>query len=49
MKARSGSVLGRGMILKADHFETGNPNLEINLHGAPNFRMSEVHGALNSS
>lgn len=44
IKNRTGSVLGRQMILKSDHFETGvNPKLDIHLHGSPNFRMADLN------
>ncbi len=34
VKDRSGSVLARGMILKADQFETGvSPRLQVHLQG----------------
>ena len=34
VKARSGSVLARGMILKADHFESGvSARLNVHLQG----------------
>lgn len=41
---RKGAVLGRQMILKSDHFDTGiNSKLDIHLHGAPNFRMADMN------
>ena len=41
VKNRSGSVLGRGMILKSDFFELAeSPRLQVHLHGASNFRMA---------
>ncbi|KZT01378.1 uncharacterized protein LAESUDRAFT_731226 [Laetiporus sulphureus 93-53] len=39
VKTRTGSVLSRGFILKTDHYPSGRAlDLEINVHGAPNFR-----------
>lgn len=47
LKARNGSVLSRGCILKTDHYPTGRAlNLDITLTGAPNFRGPRV-GSLN--
>jgi hypothetical protein len=44
VKNRKGSVLGRQMILKSDHFETAiNTKLDVHLHGAPNFRMADMN------
>jgi hypothetical protein len=41
VKNRSGSVLGRGMILKSDHFEEAeSARLSVHLQGASNFRMA---------
>ncbi|ORX60585.1 hypothetical protein DM01DRAFT_1332719 [Hesseltinella vesiculosa] len=47
VKARNGSVLTRNTILKLDHFSSGmNTNLDLHLHGAPNFRQAalDVYG-----
>ncbi|WVQ75186.1 hypothetical protein IAR50_004796 [Cryptococcus sp. DSM 104548] len=42
VKRRTGGVLGRGYILKTDHFPTGRAmDLELNIQGAPNFRAPE--------
>ncbi|KZP23754.1 hypothetical protein FIBSPDRAFT_1042612 [Athelia psychrophila] len=39
VKTRAGSVLSRNFILKTDHYPSGRAlDLEINVHGAPNFR-----------
>ncbi|KAJ3797672.1 inositol hexakisphosphate-domain-containing protein [Lentinula aff. detonsa] len=39
VKTRTGSVLSRGFILKTDFYPSGRAlELEMNLHGAPNFR-----------
>ncbi|KAJ4477327.1 inositol hexakisphosphate-domain-containing protein [Lentinula aciculospora] len=39
VKTRTGSVLSRGFILKTDFYPSGRAReLEMNLHGAPNFR-----------
>ncbi|KAF9048553.1 inositol hexakisphosphate-domain-containing protein [Panaeolus papilionaceus] len=47
VKTRNGSVLSRGFILKTDHYPSGRAlDLEINVHGAPNFRAAR-HGDLN--
>ncbi|KAF9510295.1 hypothetical protein BS47DRAFT_1373349 [Hydnum rufescens UP504] len=47
IKARNGSVLSRGFILKTDFYPTGRAlDLDIALMGAPNFR-SPRHGSLN--
>ncbi|KAF9526356.1 inositol hexakisphosphate-domain-containing protein [Crepidotus variabilis] len=47
VKTRSGTVLSRGMILKTDHYPSGRAlDLELNVHGAPNFRSSR-QGELN--
>jgi hypothetical protein len=43
VKNRQGSVLGRQMILKSDHFEAGVNKLDIHLQGAPNFRMADMN------
>lgn len=43
VKTRSGSVLSRGFILKTDHYPSGRAlDLEINVHGAPNFRAPHL-------
>ncbi|WWC93062.1 uncharacterized protein L201_008027 [Kwoniella dendrophila CBS 6074] len=42
VKRRSGSVLGRGYILKTDHYPTGRAmDLELTIQGAPNFRAPD--------
>nr|XP_018260510.1 uncharacterized protein I303_07432 [Kwoniella dejecticola CBS 10117]OBR82668.1 hypothetical protein I303_07432 [Kwoniella dejecticola CBS 10117] len=42
VKRRSGGVLGRGYILKTDHYPTGRAmDLELTIQGAPNFRAPE--------
>ncbi|OXH32476.1 hypothetical protein J008_03246 [Cryptococcus neoformans] len=42
VKRRSGGVLGRGYILKTDHFPTGRAmDLDLNIQGAPNFRAPD--------
>ncbi|WVQ79454.1 hypothetical protein IAT38_001552 [Cryptococcus sp. DSM 104549] len=42
VKRRSGGVLGRGYILKTDHYPTGRAmDLELNIQGAPNFRAPD--------
>ncbi|KAF8340378.1 inositol hexakisphosphate-domain-containing protein [Cantharellus anzutake] len=47
IKARNGSVLSRGSILKTDHYPTGRAlNLDVTITGAPNFRSPRV-GSLN--
>ncbi|KZV73066.1 hypothetical protein PENSPDRAFT_575124 [Peniophora sp. CONT] len=39
VKARNGSVLSRGFILKTDYYPSGRAlELDLNVHGAPNFR-----------
>ncbi|WWC73457.1 uncharacterized protein I206_107427 [Kwoniella pini CBS 10737] len=39
VKRRSGGVLGRGYILKTDHYPTGRAmDLELTIQGSPNFR-----------
>lgn len=44
VKNRTGSVLGRQMILKSDHFETAvNLDIDIHLQGATNFRMADLN------
>ncbi|KAI8898833.1 inositol hexakisphosphate-domain-containing protein [Globomyces pollinis-pini] len=44
VKNRTGSVLGRQMILKSDHFDTAlNDKLDVHLQGAPNFRMADMN------
>jgi len=46
VEARDGEVLGKGMILKHDHFETGLiDRCEVHFCGAPNFRLI-LHGNL---
>jgi len=46
VEARDGEVLGKGMILKHDHFETGlTDRCEVHFCGAPNFRLV-LHGNL---
>jgi len=46
VQARDGEVLGKGMILKHDHFETGLiDRCEVHFCGAPNFRLI-LHGNL---
>ncbi|KAI8337728.1 inositol hexakisphosphate-domain-containing protein [Chlamydoabsidia padenii] len=43
IKSRSGTVLTRNTILKADHFSSGtNTNLDLHLQGGPNFRAAEL-------
>ncbi|KAF8322469.1 hypothetical protein DL93DRAFT_2123864 [Clavulina sp. PMI_390] len=43
VKARNGSVLSRGLILKTDFYPSGRAlDLDINLTGAPNFRTPRV-------
>ncbi|CAO3589334.1 unnamed protein product [Absidia cylindrospora] len=43
VKSRSGTVLTRNTILKADHFSSGtNTNLDLHLQGGPNFRAAEL-------
>ncbi|KAI8060490.1 inositol hexakisphosphate-domain-containing protein [Gongronella butleri] len=43
IKSRNGTVLTRNTILKMDHFSSGtNTNLDLHLHGAPNFRQAEL-------
>ncbi|TPX31687.1 hypothetical protein SmJEL517_g05062 [Synchytrium microbalum] len=43
-KNRTGSVLGRQLILKSDHFDTAlNTQLEFYLQGAPNFRFTDLN------
>ncbi|CAK9780633.1 hypothetical protein CC85DRAFT_329266 [Cutaneotrichosporon oleaginosum] len=45
VKRRAGSVLGRGFILKTDHYPTGRAlDLDINIQGAPNFRAPHEEG-----
>ncbi|KAF8734647.1 hypothetical protein AX14_003198 [Amanita brunnescens Koide BX004] len=45
VKTRSGSVLTRGFILKTDHYSSGRAlDLDLNVHGAPNFRAPRVGG-----
>ncbi|KAF4597582.1 hypothetical protein EYR40_008044 [Pleurotus pulmonarius] len=45
VKSRSGSVLSRGFILKTDHYPSGRAlDLDLNVHGAPNFRAPRVGG-----
>ncbi|WVR08265.1 hypothetical protein IAU60_005312 [Kwoniella sp. DSM 27419] len=47
VKRRSGGVLGRGFILKTDHYPTGRAmDLELTIQGAPNFR-APVEESLN--
>ncbi|KAF9648669.1 hypothetical protein BDM02DRAFT_3269263 [Thelephora ganbajun] len=47
VKARNGSVLSRGSILKTDYYPSGRAlDLDLNVHGAPNFR-SPRQGNLN--
>nr|XP_019043261.1 hypothetical protein I302_07836 [Kwoniella bestiolae CBS 10118]OCF22191.1 hypothetical protein I302_07836 [Kwoniella bestiolae CBS 10118] len=42
VKRRSGGVLGRGYILKTDHYPTGRAmDLELTIQGAPNFRAPD--------
>jgi hypothetical protein len=44
VKNRTGSVLSRGMILKADHFDAVvRSKSDIKLQGAPNFRMADAN------
>lgn len=40
VRERDGQVLGRGMVLKADHFPAGDrsKNLDMHISGGPNFR-----------
>jgi hypothetical protein len=40
IRERDGQVLGRGLVLKADHFPGGDRAklLQVNISGAPNFR-----------
>jgi hypothetical protein len=46
VQARDGEVLGKGMILKHDHFKTGlSDKCEVHFCGAPNFRLI-LHGNL---
>jgi len=46
VQARDGDVLGKGMILKHDHFETGLiDRCDVQFCGAPNFRLI-LHGNL---
>ncbi|TPX51665.1 hypothetical protein SeMB42_g01840 [Synchytrium endobioticum] len=43
-KNRTGSVLGRQLILKSDHFDTAlNTQLAFYLQGAPNFRFTDLN------
>ncbi|KLO17434.1 hypothetical protein SCHPADRAFT_900700 [Schizopora paradoxa] len=43
VKARSGSVLSRGFILKTDHYPSGRAlDLDLTVHGSPNFRTPKV-------
>jgi hypothetical protein len=45
VKSRSGSVLSRGFILKTDFYPSGRAlDLDINVHGAPNFRATREGG-----
>ncbi|KAF8623644.1 hypothetical protein AX17_007344 [Amanita inopinata Kibby_2008] len=45
VKTRAGSVLSRGFILKTDHYPSGRAlDLDLNVHGAPNFRAPQVGG-----
>ncbi|RSH87875.1 uncharacterized protein EHS24_000393 [Apiotrichum porosum] len=45
VKRRSGGVLGRGFILKTDHYPTGRAlDLDLNVQGAPNFRAPDEEG-----
>ncbi|KAF8657553.1 hypothetical protein AX16_002190 [Volvariella volvacea WC 439] len=45
VKTRNGSVLSRGFILKTDHYPSGRAlDLDLNVHGAPNFRAPRVEG-----
>ncbi|KAH6913140.1 inositol hexakisphosphate-domain-containing protein [Coprinopsis sp. MPI-PUGE-AT-0042] len=45
VKTRAGSVLSRGFILKTDHYPSGRAlDLDLNLHGAPNFRGPRIGG-----
>lgn len=45
VKARTGSVLSRGFILKTDHYPSGRAlDLDLNVHGAPNFRAPRIGG-----
>ncbi|KAM6504289.1 Inositol hexakisphosphate domain containing protein [Amanita muscaria] len=45
VKTRTGSVLSRGFILKTDHYPSGRAlDLDLNVHGAPNFRGPRVGG-----
>ncbi|KAK2460946.1 hypothetical protein APHAL10511_007416 [Amanita phalloides] len=45
VKTRTGSVLSRGFILKTDHYPSGRAmDLDLTLHGAPNFRAPRVGG-----
>ena len=43
VKNRTGAVLGRQIILKSDHFDSGvNEKPDIHLMGAPNFRLADL-------
>ena len=45
VKRRSGGVLGRGYILKTDHYPTGRAmDLDLTIQGAPNFRAPLEEG-----
>ncbi|ORX37949.1 inositol hexakisphosphate-domain-containing protein [Kockovaella imperatae] len=45
VKRRTGSVLGRGYILKTDHYPTGRAmDLDLTIQGAPNFRAPLEEG-----
>ncbi|KIY43759.1 hypothetical protein FISHEDRAFT_51969 [Fistulina hepatica ATCC 64428] len=45
VKSRNGSVISRGFILKTDYYPSGRAlDLEVNVHGAPNFRAPRVNG-----
>ena len=45
VKRRSGGVLGRGFILKTDHYPTGRAmDLDLTIQGAPNFRSPHEEG-----
>ncbi|KAH8826577.1 inositol hexakisphosphate-domain-containing protein [Flagelloscypha sp. PMI_526] len=48
VKTRAGSVLSRGMIIKTDFYPSGRAlDIDLNLHGAPNFRAPRGVGSLN--
>ncbi|KAI8912645.1 inositol hexakisphosphate-domain-containing protein [Gorgonomyces haynaldii] len=44
VRNRPGSVLGRSMILKSDHFDVEtHPRMNFHINGAPNFRMADLN------